>query len=180
METRCRFWLPKKKRFCANVPLNDSLFCGNHMERPDGEGVPCPIDPSHCVLGENLEAHVRRCPLPKQVESLTHQPFYQKGINAGEEDDHDEIESLGVEGTGDLALSNGPVLGAVDNIVSEMKRNADIGESYKVTEACGMWIKREVDRKLPFQEKHVMQQVSILGNSEDFGGIEEFGRRREG
>ncbi|TQE11520.1 hypothetical protein C1H46_002895 [Malus baccata] len=193
METRCKFWLPKKKRFCANVPLNDSLFCGNHTARSDGEWVPCPIDPSHSVLSENLEGHVRRCPLLKQVESLTNQPFYQKGINAGKEDDHDEIESLGVEGPGDLASSNEPVLGALD-IVSEMKRNAvysmtvpdfyklvekiesvheslckDIRDSYKVTEACAMWIKREVDRKIPFQEKHVMQQVSILGNLEDFG-----------
>ncbi|KAF2325030.1 hypothetical protein GH714_022344 [Hevea brasiliensis] len=34
-----------------------------------------------------------------------------------------------------------------------------------------MWIKREVDRKLPFQEKHVKQQASIIGNLEDFGVI---------
>ncbi|PKH55890.1 hypothetical protein CRG98_050315 [Punica granatum] len=45
----------------------------------------------------------------------------------------------------------------------------DIGESYKIPEACDKWIKREVDRKLPFQEKHVVQQASILGNLEELG-----------
>ncbi|XP_062028473.1 tRNA:m(4)X modification enzyme TRM13-like [Rosa rugosa] len=50
----------------------------------------------------------------------------------------------------------------------------DIQESFKVPEACGMWIKREVDKKLPFQEKHVKQQALILGNMEDFGVIKSF------
>ena len=25
-ERRCKFWLPKKNRFCANLPLHDSLY----------------------------------------------------------------------------------------------------------------------------------------------------------
>ncbi|CAB4271841.1 unnamed protein product [Prunus armeniaca] len=194
METRCKFWLPKKKRFCANIPLNESLFCGNHTPRSDSQWIPCPIDPSHSVLKENLEGHVRRCPLLKQVQSLTLQPFYQKGINAGKEEDQEELETFRPEGADDLESSNDPESGSLDNILSEMKRNAvysmtvldfykliekiehvhesickDIQDSYKVPEACGIWIKREVDRKLPFQEKHVMQQVSILGNLEDLG-----------
>ncbi|KAL9360253.1 hypothetical protein Peur_048376 [Populus x canadensis] len=138
-ENRCKFWLPKKNRFCANSPLNDSQFCGNHKPRSIEQWIPCPIDPSHSVLKENLESHVKRCPLLKQAQSLSLQPFYQKGINAGKEEEEEE-----------------------DN---------DIWESYKVPEACNMWIKREVDRKLPFQEKHVAQQASILGNLEDFGVI---------
>ncbi|XP_015871568.3 uncharacterized protein LOC107408669 [Ziziphus jujuba] len=180
MESRCKFWLPKKKRFCANARLGDSSFCGNHLPRSDGQWIPCPIDPSHSVLKENLEGHTKRCPFMKQVQTLTRQPFYQKGINAGVEEDHpDEEEST--------KLSK-------DCVASEFKRNAvysmtvpefyelirkiesvhalickDIRESYKIPEACGIWIKREVDSKLPFQEKHVMQQASILGNLEEFG-----------
>uniref|UniRef100_A0A2P2J6H6 tRNA:m(4)X modification enzyme TRM13 n=1 Tax=Rhizophora mucronata TaxID=61149 RepID=A0A2P2J6H6_RHIMU len=171
-DKRCKFWLPKKNRFCANAPLDDSQFCGNHKQRSDGQQwVPCPIDQSHSVLRENLEAHVRRCPLLKQTEFLSLQPFYQKGINSGEEED---------DGT--------------KNITSEMKRSAvyemsvhafyrliekiesvyasicdDLRDSHKIPEACDMWIKREVDSKLPFQEKHVVQQASILGNLEEFG-----------
>ncbi|KAH9691939.1 tRNA:m(4)X modification enzyme [Citrus sinensis] len=159
-ETRCKFWLSKKNRFCSNARLNDSSFS---------------------VLKENLDGHVKRCPLLKQVQSLSQQPFYHKGINAGKEDDEEElgaVTSTAVE----------------DNVTSEMKRNAvhsmtvpefcnlikkiesvhalicnGICDSFKIPEACGMWIKREIDRKLPFQEKHVTQQASILGNLEEFG-----------
>ncbi|XP_022757753.1 tRNA:m(4)X modification enzyme TRM13 homolog [Durio zibethinus] len=185
MENRCKFWLPKKNRFCANAPLNNSLFCGNHTPRKNDQWIPCPIDPSHSVLQENLEGHLKRCPLLKQVQSLSTQPFYQKGINAGKEDEQEEQETLI------------PTSGSFDNVTSEMKRNAvynlnipeffelirkmesvhaqickDIKDSFKIPEACGMWMKREVDRKLPFQEKHVTQQASILGNLEEFGVLE--------
>lgn len=102
------------------------------------------------VLQENLEGHLKRCPLLKQVQSLSAQPFYQKGINAGKEEDI--------------------LLSVEDNVTSEMKRNAvygmkvdkfrnlikkiesihgsacnDIRESFKIPEACDVWIKREVD-----------------------------------
>ncbi|XVF22016.1 hypothetical protein REPUB_Repub12eG0138300 [Reevesia pubescens] len=181
MENRCKLWLPKKNRFCANAPLNNSLFCGNHTPRTNDQWIPCPIDPSHSVLQENLEGHLKRCPLLKQAQSLRTQPFYQKGVNAGKEDEEQETLI--------------PISGSFDYVVtSEMKRNAvyslnipdffelirkiesvhaqickDIKDSYKIPEACGIWIKREVDRKLPFQEKHVTQQASILGNLEEFG-----------
>ncbi|CAI0469792.1 unnamed protein product [Linum tenue] len=168
-QPRCKFWLPKKKRFCAVLPFKDSPFCGNHMVRSDGQWIPCPIDQSHSVLTENLESHVKRCPFMKQARTLSLQPYYCKGINAGK----GEVE---------------------DDVSSEMKRHAvyrmsiaefykltekvqhvhasicdDIRESYKMPEACNMWINREIDSKIPFQEKHVIQQASILGNLEDSG-----------
>ncbi|GAV64076.1 TRM13 domain-containing protein/zf-U11-48K domain-containing protein/zf-TRM13_CCCH domain-containing protein [Cephalotus follicularis] len=173
MEKRCKFWIHKKSRFCANARLGDSLYCGNHNQRHDGQWVPCPIDPSHVVLRENLGGHVKRCPMLKQAQILSLQPFYQKGINAGKEEEEQT---------------------PLDYVTSEMKRNAvynmsvtefcnlikkiksvhdswckDIRDSYKAPEACNIWIKREVDRKLPFQKKHVVQQASILGNLEEFG-----------
>lgn len=142
------------------------------------------------MLKENLDWHVKRCPLLKQVQSLTLQPFYQKGINAGRDNDDDDDE----EKVEDLVAINKPGSDFLDNISSEMKRRAvygmsapdfckliekieavhglickDIRDSYKMPEACNVWMKREIDRKLPFQEKHVMQQASILGNLEEFG-----------
>ncbi|KAF5732056.1 Methyltransferases isoform 1 [Tripterygium wilfordii] len=178
METRCSFWLPKKNRFCATAPLHGSTFCGNHSPRSQSQWIPCPIDPSHSVLEENLEGHVKRCPFLKNVQSLALQPYYHKGINAGSEEVGQQRNTLSLD----------------KDITSEMKRSAvysmsipefqdllrkirnihssickDIRDSYKIPEACGIWIKREVDRKLPFQEKHVMQQASILGNLEDIG-----------
>ncbi|XP_047152562.1 tRNA:m(4)X modification enzyme TRM13 homolog isoform X2 [Vigna umbellata] len=186
---RCNFWLPNKNRFCANCPLNGSLFCGNHNSRSEGQWIPCPIDPSHSfstfgssVLEQNLKGHVKRCPLLKQTQSLSVQPFYQKGINAGSDG---EEETSGVD---DSSLP-------IKTVSSEMKRNAlhgmsvpefckliekiefiheslckDIQDSVQMPEVCSLWIKRGVeDRKLPFQEKHIMQQASIVGNLENFG-----------
>ncbi|PON43207.1 Methyltransferase TRM [Parasponia andersonii] len=193
---RCSFWLPKKNRFCANTRIHDSLFCGNHNLRSDHQWIPCPIDPSHSVLKENLEGHLKRCPFVKQVQSLTVQPFYQKGINSGIEEGPEEDETKRPAKVGNLALAdnNNPDSRFLDHVTSEMKRNAvhsmslaefckliekiesvhesmcrDIRDSYKIPEACGIWIKREIDVKLPFQEKHVTQQASILGNLEEFG-----------
>ncbi|KAL4598925.1 hypothetical protein ACB092_11G092200 [Castanea dentata] len=59
---------------------------------PMASGIPCPLDPSHSVLIEKLDWHVKRCPLLKQAQPLTLQPFYQKGINAGRDNDDQEEE----------------------------------------------------------------------------------------
>ncbi|KAK9723693.1 hypothetical protein RND81_05G018400 [Saponaria officinalis] len=164
-EMRCQYWLPKKKRFCANTPLHPSLYCGNHTTRSDVKWLPCPIDPSHTVLEQNLQAHVNKCPMLKQAHALSLEPYYLKGINSG---------------TNDILTS------------SEMKRNLvysltlpqfsallskiraihccvcnDIPFSYKLPHTLDVWIKSLIDRKLPYQEKHVLQQASILGNLED-------------
>lgn len=112
------------------------------------------------MLQENLEGHVKRCPFLKQTQSLSLQPFYQKGINAGDEDE-------------DGAPLSNSWTGHPDNVTSEMKRNAvyglsvpefcslidkiksvhelmcrDIRDSFKVTDACDIWIKGQVDRYL--------------------------------
>ncbi|KAI4332112.1 hypothetical protein L6164_017048 [Bauhinia variegata] len=199
MESHCKFWLPKKNRL--NALLNDSLFCSNHNSRPEGQWIPCPIDPSHSVLEKNLEGHVKRCPFLKQAESLSLQPFYRKGINAGDEGEQEEKQTLPFN---DSRLPNIPITSPLDNISSEMKRNAvhamtlpelcnliekiesvyelfskDIQESYQMPETCNLWIKSEVEeRKLPFQEKHVMQQASILGNLETSGVLNTSQRRK--
>ncbi|CAA0393112.1 unnamed protein product [Arabidopsis thaliana] len=172
---RCSFWLPKKKRSCANTRIESSMFCGNHSQRLEGQWIPCPIDPSHSVLQENLEWHVKRCPLLKQTVELSGQRFYQKGINAGNDEEEEKMGSCSL-------------------VTSEMKRNLlysmsvskfhqlikkiedvhggickDIEDSYLSPEACNIWFNKEIDRKLPFQEKHVLQQGSILGNLEEIG-----------
>ncbi|GFZ04478.1 methyltransferase [Actinidia rufa] len=154
MESRCKFWLPKKNRFCANTPLNNSFT----------------------VLKENLEGHVRRCPLLKHVQSLSTQPFYQKGIHAGtdddddDDDDDDEEEEEEEEENKDETKSNLDKIQAVHSSIC-----TDIQDSYKIPQACDVWINREVDGKLPFQEKHVLQQASILGNLEEFGVLKNSG-----
>ncbi|KAG5023006.1 hypothetical protein JHK85_019348 [Glycine max] len=194
METkRCNFWLPNKNRFCANCPLNGSLFCGNHNSRSQGQWIPCPIDPSHSVLKQNLKGHVKRCPLLKQVQSLSDQPFYDKGINAG---------SDGEEETSGVDDSRLPTM----TVSSEMKRNTlhemsvaefcnliekieflheslckDIEDSVQMPELTSFSPAIAIKHlgKLPFQEKHIMQQASIVGNLENFGVLKNSLRRNQ-
>lgn len=110
------------------------------------------------VLKQNLKGHVKRCPLLKQVQSLSDQPFYDKGINAG---------SDGEEETSGVDDSRLPTM----TVSSEMKRNTlhemsvaefcnliekieflheslckDIEDSVQRPEVCRLWIKRVGDR----------------------------------
>ncbi|CAN6466598.1 unnamed protein product [Victoria cruziana] len=169
---RCSFFLPKKNRFCANSPLKGS----------------------HFILLENLEAHAKKCPLHKQVQALKSQSFYEKGINAGVEDeDRDATLSNPASCTVINELSVKSLSG--DSIItSDMKRHAiykmsiaeflallskinsihqaifsNIENSSVMPEPCSRWLKKELNQALPFQEKHALQQASILGNMERFG-----------
>lgn len=198
--TRCAFWLPKKNRFCANTQLNDSPFCGNHNSRPDGQWTPCPIDPSHSVLQENLEGHMKRCPLLKQVQSLTCQAFYRKGINGGRVEEEDEAVAPII-----ISRNDSTSCPLNDNPSSAMKREAvnrmpvqeftklirriesihgsicsNIQDSHRLPKACDVWITKEIDRKLPFKEKHVIQQASILGNLEEIGVLKDCAKEKSG
>ncbi|KZV47594.1 hypothetical protein F511_12863 [Dorcoceras hygrometricum] len=183
MVDRCKFWLSKKNRQCANSPLLDSSFCGNHTQRSHTQWIPCPIDPAHSVLQENLKSHLNRCPLLKRVRSLELQPFYQKGINAGEEYGDDEVEKPAVD---DSALTSQMKRSAIyamtgiefSALVAKIKSVhsslcSDIPGSYKIPGACSTWTHQEIVKKLPYQEKHVLQQASILGNLEEFGALKQ-------
>ncbi|XP_024018181.1 tRNA:m(4)X modification enzyme TRM13 homolog [Morus notabilis] len=182
VDKNCNFWLPKKNRFCANACLHHSLFCGNHKPRSDDQWIPCPIDPSHSVLKENLEGHVKRCPLLKQVQSLTLQPYYQKGINSGNQTEEDgkmitsELKRNAVYSMSVAQFSE--LIRKIESLHESIRHY--IRDSYKVPEACGIWIKRQVDGKLPFQEKHVAQQASILANLEEFGILDKNSIESEG
>ncbi|XP_072993133.1 tRNA:m(4)X modification enzyme TRM13 isoform X11 [Typha latifolia] len=175
---RCQFWLPNKRRHCANIPVPSSQFCGNHNPLSGSRRVPCPIDPSHSVLQENLESHVKRCPLKKQAEALETQPYYTKGINAGDPD----------EGTVSSAAKRSAIYGLTPSefydLVNKIKlvhstSVVALRDSFMVPEACEKWLNRQVDRRVPFQEKHVVQQASILGNMEAFGILRRDGLDRE-
>ncbi|KAI3741724.1 hypothetical protein L1987_59398 [Smallanthus sonchifolius] len=173
MASRCKFWLPKKKRFCAIPPLSNSEFCGNHSKRSDDVWILCSIDPSHSVLESNLESHLKRCPLLKHKNSLSLQPFYRKGINGGdEEDDHEGVtsESKRMAVHSMTARQFIKLIEKIKSVHASICK--DILDSYIAPDACRIWISREIDGKIPFQEKHVIQQASILGNLEKLGALE--------
>uniref|UniRef100_A0A804P6E5 tRNA:m(4)X modification enzyme TRM13 n=1 Tax=Zea mays TaxID=4577 RepID=A0A804P6E5_MAIZE len=169
---RCHFWLPNKRRHCANSPLPSSQYCGNHLpESAPGAGrrVPCPVDPSHTVLEENLEAHVGKCPLKKQVAALTAQPYYSKGINSGTPEAGCGVTSA-EKRAAVYRLTEEEfrlLLGKIRSVHAAVA--APIRESNLITAACDKWMSGQVDRKMPYQERHVAQQASIVGNMEAFG-----------
>uniref|UniRef100_A0A0D9W116 tRNA:m(4)X modification enzyme TRM13 n=1 Tax=Leersia perrieri TaxID=77586 RepID=A0A0D9W116_9ORYZ len=180
---RCHFWLPNKRRHCANSPLPTSQYCGNHLPEsasdagtPCRRRVPCPVDPSHTVLEENLETHVSKCPFKKQAAALAAQPFYSKGIN-----------SRGGEGVTSAAkratvhrLTEDELRALIEKIKSVHGAAAvAMRDSHLVTDACDKWMRNQADRKVPYQEKHVTQQASIIGNMEAFGLLQKGGEVAE-
>lgn len=99
------------------------------------------------VLKENLEGHVKRCPFVKQVESLTLQPYYQKGINsANAEEEVEEIITSEFKRNAVLSMSLAQFSQLILKIHSlHQSICRHIRDSYKLPEACGIWIKRQVD-----------------------------------
>ncbi|KAJ4819231.1 tRNA:m(4)X modification enzyme TRM13-like protein [Rhynchospora pubera] len=166
--SRCHFWLPNKRRHCANTPLPSSVYCGNHNPSSAPKRVPCPIDPSHTVLQDSLELHVKRCPFKKQVDALEAKPYYSKSINAG---DSDEPTVSSADKRGSIhRLSTSDFWGLINKIKSVHSSVVQVlRDSYLVPESCEKWLKGQLDKSLPYQEKHVVQQASILGNMESFG-----------
>ncbi|KAG1326120.1 tRNA:m(4)X modification enzyme TRM13 [Cocos nucifera] len=148
METRCQFWLPNKRRLCANAPLPSS----------------------HSVL--NLESHIKRCPFRKQAQALESQPYYSKGINsdggAGELEEDNVGSAAKRRAIFELSVTE------FHNLVKKIKSIHSaivegLKDSYVVPDTCDKWLKQKVDRRLPYQEKHALQQASILGNMQELG-----------
>nr|BAJ88805.1 predicted protein [Hordeum vulgare subsp. vulgare] len=170
---RCHFWLPNKRRHCANSPIPSSQYCGNHSPASSSDSrrrVPCPVDPSHTVFEENLEAHVGKCPFRKQADALAAQPYYSKGINSGGGEAGGAAVTSATKRASVHKLSEEEFWGLVVKIRSAHTAAAvEMRESYIAPDACDKWMKGQVDRKVPYQEKHVVQQVSIVGNMETFG-----------
>ncbi|WZZ41615.1 hypothetical protein YC2023_037874 [Brassica napus] len=133
---------------------------------------------SNRELPENLESHVKRCPLLKQNVALSGQVFYQKGINAGNEEEEEKMGSCYSVVTSEMKrnLVYSMSVSEFHQLIKKIEavhcsiRN-DIEDSHLSPEACNIWFNKEIDRKLPFQEKHVLQQGSILGNLEKIGAL---------
>ncbi|XP_042402531.1 tRNA:m(4)X modification enzyme TRM13-like isoform X1 [Zingiber officinale] len=165
---RCQFWLPNKRRLCANTPLPSSRFCGNHDPDAGARRIPCPIDPSHSVSEDNLQSHVKKCPFRKQALALESQPYYSKGINGSPDDDY--VDSA-AKRNAILQLSVKDFQTLLEKVKSiHSTISVVLLDSYVIPDACSAWLKQQhLDRKLPYQEKHAMQQASIVGNIEATG-----------
>lgn len=92
--SRCHSYIERKHRFCRQVKLPESNYCGyHHAHHHDTEAsgssdnskrrIPCPFDSSHDILEHQIEKHKKVCPkLTRQKEQET-RPYYRHNINAG-------------------------------------------------------------------------------------------------
>lgn len=73
-------WLESRHRYCHMQRTRGSIYCKPHT--PDTARIPCPLDPHHTVLPQDLEKHLRRCPGTK-LSRASALPYYHKDCNAG-------------------------------------------------------------------------------------------------
>lgn len=97
------------------------------------------------VFIENLDSHVKRCPLKKQVETLEAKPYYCKGINAGVS----EGENVGSEAKRKAIYEMN--VGEFNDVVTKIRAfhsamKIELKESFVEPVACRKWINQQADR----------------------------------
>lgn len=167
MEGRCVHYLTKKRRRCGFVTKKGSSYCGNH--HPEVIRIPCPIDPTHDVKEIDLKAHCKKCPalLGKKGQEEEH---YKKDVNVcPEEEEYDPpVCRSDAKDRRRIFLALG-----VHRMKDLMRR---IDEAWK--KRCGkepsesiLIMEEVIERRkgkanVKVKEKHVKQQVSIVGNAQ--------------
>eukprot|EP00639_Heterosigma_akashiwo_P023376 CAMPEP_0206403504 /NCGR_PEP_ID=MMETSP0294-20121207/27729_1 /ASSEMBLY_ACC=CAM_ASM_000327 /TAXON_ID=39354 /ORGANISM="Heterosigma akashiwo, Strain CCMP2393" /LENGTH=97 /DNA_ID=CAMNT_0053861057 /DNA_START=111 /DNA_END=400 /DNA_ORIENTATION=+ len=63
-------------------------YCGAHLlddtqENRKGQRVACPVDPSHTVYQQYLQAHIAICNKTKYEEEQKLLPYYRENANSG-------------------------------------------------------------------------------------------------
>mmetsp|Transcript_4582 Transcript_4582/g.8742 ORF Transcript_4582/g.8742 Transcript_4582/m.8742 type:complete len:372 (-) Transcript_4582:13-1128(-) len=75
----CRFYLPKKSRYCNFEVYAGSEFCCHHAQ--DIKLTPCPVDPTHQVRTDKLKKHVKKCNKVKLQQELEASDYYKAKVN---------------------------------------------------------------------------------------------------
>lgn len=77
----CKHFVESKKRMCKFARYKDSEYCCHHIGLQGDYFVPCPIDPTHTVLKDNLEKHKSICPRVKERQNLEKQVWFKEDVN---------------------------------------------------------------------------------------------------
>jgi len=169
---RCTFYLAKKRRHCRFEAKAGYPFCGNHLPAQCGLGkrVPCPGNPNHDVLENELQAHLKRCPDALLAAQHKREPFFKEDVNGGEGPD----VPLPLSGEERLATRRAALAvqrgrqGLTELIRKVMSAWSATCESAAPLErvccppACQPYM--VPDSLRPFSIKHAQQQASIVGN----------------
>ncbi|TVU44301.1 hypothetical protein EJB05_03737, partial [Eragrostis curvula] len=188
---RCRPTRPLPRRPLPVSPTTTTTLLLAWLQQDGFTPLTLSHPPRSTVLEENLEAHVSKCPLKKQAAALAAQPYYSEGVNSGGGETGRGVTSAEKRAI-IYKLTEEEFRGLLGKIRSAHEAAAvAMRESYLITDACDKWMNGQVDRwhdfvrvyrrgvilnsdgvfdrKVPYQEKHVAQQASIVGNMEAFG-----------
>ncbi|XP_036377107.1 tRNA:m(4)X modification enzyme TRM13 homolog isoform X1 [Megalops cyprinoides] len=159
---RCGFYVEKKKRYCKMVVASGKTFCGEHAnadQEGERERIPCPLDPKHTVFKDNLTKHLKKCNSREKPKPV----YYIQDINAGPEDDEDELDEIPLADRGKEEL---------DSLVKKLKKAVQ-GLNFKHEErilshpALCEALSDPKNGDCAF--KHLKQQASLLGNMKALG-----------
>jgi len=109
--TRCQVYLTKKHRYCRQLRLENSIYCGNHQDQDDHsfratnhdnsnnnnnnvvnsttttkrkrKRILCPLDQSHTIYEDMLKRHMQICPKAKLQQEQERQAYYHSNTNGG-------------------------------------------------------------------------------------------------
>lgn len=112
-----------------------------------------------CVLEENMEGHLKRCPLLKQTQTLSLQPYYQKGINQGTDSEDQDVQFTSEMKRNWVYNLSAPLFYDLLSKIRSLHASIckDMQFSYKIPNACDIWIKRQNDRYV-----YIMYWLSIF------------------
>lgn len=172
MDVPCAFYLEKKRRRCRFKAKTGSSFCGNHQ--PNAKRVPCPIDPRHDVNEAELEAHCAKCPALRDRLAKLEASHYRKGINRCPRDERFDPPKCGSDPKARReafeALGSDGAVQLVRRVEAAWREAC--GREPETSIVCREDVvqNRQGRANVKLNEKHVTQQVSIVGNVERWAG----------
>eukprot|EP00210_Caulerpa_lentillifera_P001686 g1621.t1 len=152
-----------------------------HLHEATGQGkkrIPCPIDPRHSVVEEDLEKHLQKCAALQHQRNQESDPTFSRDFNR----DMNCTLSLPKDSlfarhftnslTGDSrseqrtefasSLGSSQLLKLINKVIDQLNKLSELELDYIVPEEANAFL--ESDGKRPFNVKHALQRASIVGH----------------
>lgn len=169
--TQCCFFLPHKLRLCNVSRSPNSRYCGNHISMAESQyikdkikkklgtnenvqltleeqeinskriRIPCPLDPTHTILKDNLESHIKICNSAKELNYKKTLNYYRTNCNIvspylknqNENDKKNENKEEKKEENKESLINYGKLVEKINKIFSEIVEK-DIFDVSKLSE----------------------------------------------
>lgn len=172
MDETCAFYLEKKGRRCRFAATSGSLFCGNHQK--GRERVPCPLDPRHDVDAKDLKSHCAKCPTLRERLAKCDASHYRERINRCPTNENFDPPKCSSQPKARRqayeALGNDGAVQLVRRVEAAWRQACGREPESSVVCREDVVQSRQGRANVKLGEKHVTQQVSIVGNVERWTG----------